>query len=751
MTFASLASPWLQIWLEAGREGQVFTYANAAEQPAGIGDLVRVRLQGRLHTGLVVEALAVLPDSLSGKTVLPILEVWQRAAVDHPWQTLIAAVAAQCHTSVFKTLKSALPPGWLGQNNRRTSGMARPIWLVQRTAAGEPETLSPRQRQLLEHLERQAAPVPLRQLCGPDGFSRAVLKALEDRGLVQRLQGLAAVDGPLGLADAARPTLNPAQAAAVEAVNGALPGSTFLLWGVTGAGKTEVYLLTAARALAAGQGCLLLTPEIGLIPQLLDRARERFGPAVVEFHSGLSEGARVAAWRRCLEPGPVLVVGTRSAIFLPLRSLGLIVLDEEHDSSYKQDSPMPCYHARDVARLRARLSGARLVLGSATPSLETWLGCQGAEPSTRLLRLPERIGARPLPAVRVIDMRHELADGHRRLLSRALMGRLEQLQEKGEQAVVLVPRRGYRAFLSCRSCGEAVLCPHCDVALTVHRSKGGQEWLRCHWCDHRAEMGDRCGHCGSTAFKPFGAGTQRVMEQLAAELEGLRLLRFDRDTTRGRDGHRRLLDRFAQGEADVLVGTQMLAKGMDLPRVTLAAVLAADGLLHRPDLRSSEQCLQLLLQLAGRAGRGERPGEVLVQTYSPDHPVIRHLVDGRYEQFLAEEMALRRQGALVPFSRACLLRLSGPSPSVTATAAAALAERIRGELEAAGWLLIGPAPAPVARVAGKSRWQLLLHGPALPGPGPSGEALLPLPSEAVLRQGLPAEVGLAIDPDPLSL
>ena len=233
------------------------------------------------------------------------------------------------------------------------------------------------------------------------------------------------------------------------------------------------------------------------------------------------------------------------------------------------------------------------------------------------------------------------------------------------------------------------------------------------------------------------------MEQLAAELEGLRLLRFDRDTTRGRDGHRRLLDRFAQGEADVLVGTQMLAKGMDLPRVTLAAVLAADGLLHRPDLRSSEQCLQLLLQLAGRAGRGERPGEVLVQTYSPDHPVIRHLVDGRYEQFLAEEIQLRRQAGLVPFSRACLLRLSGPTASATATAAAALAERIGAGLEEAGWLLIGPAPAPVARVAGKSRWQLLLHGPA-------GQAL-PLPSEAQLRQGLPAGVGLAIDPDPISL
>ncbi len=744
MTFASTSGPWLQIWLEAGREGQIFTYANGAQEFAGIGDLVRVRLQGRPHIGLVVGAMDQLPASLTSKTMQPILAVWQRAAVDGQWQQLIEAVAESCHTSLFKTLKSALPPGWLGQRSQGPSRAPGPIWWVQRSAMPLPQRpLTPLQQALLAHLEDHAGPLPLRELCAEGGFSRAVLKGLEARGLVQRCQGPGERLPPVHPGGVGHAVLTPAQGAAVEALVAAAPAAEFLLWGVTGAGKTEVYLQAAAHALASGQGCLLLTPEIGLIPQLLDRAQERFGSRVVAFHSGLSDGARVATWKRCLQPDPVVVVGTRSAIFLPMAQLGLIVLDEEHDTSYKQESPMPCYHARDVARLRARSSGARLLLGSATPSLESWLDCQGANPSVQLLRLPERIGSRPLPAVRVIDMRHELADGHRRLISRALMGRLEQLQDKGEQAVVLVPRRGYRAFLSCRSCGEAVLCPHCDVALTVHRSQAGQEWLRCHWCDHRAEIGDRCGHCGSTAFKPFGAGTQRVMEQLAGELEGLRLLRFDRDTTRGRDGHRRLLDRFARGEADVLVGTQMLAKGMDLPRVTLAAVLAADGLLHRPDLRSSEQCLQLLLQLAGRAGRGDRAGEVLVQTYSPDHPVIRHLVDGRYEQFLAEEMQLRRQGALVPFSRACLVRLSGPTASVTATAAAALAERIGAEVAAAGWLLIGPAPAPVARVAGKSRWQLLLHGPA-------GQAL-PLPPEALLRQGLPAGVALAIDPDPLSL
>ncbi len=767
--------PWLQVWVEAGREGQVFTYANPGGWPLASGDLVRLRLQGRPHVGLVVEPLAELPPGLAGRRILPIEALHQSAAVDPHWQALLVQVARDCHTSLFRTLKAALPPGWLGQRAERRAGAPRARIRVELLpAAAAPADaaagLTARQLQALERLEQAGGAAWLSPFSAASGISRSVLEALERRGLVH-LRRLA--EGPLerGGQAAAGPgpeleppqALTPQQGEVLAAIRAAAPGQALLLWGVTGAGKTEVYLQAAADALAAGRSVLLLTPEIGLIPQLLERCRRRFGAGVLEYHSGCSEGERIRTWRRCLASGaaaaagpgpaagpdgPVLVVGTRSAVFLPLPRLGLIVLDEEHDSSYKQDSPMPCYHARDVARQRALASGARLVLGSATPSLETWLSCRGLQPGTTLLRLPERIAGRPLAPVRLVDMRHELAEGHRRLLSRPLLERLEALPARGEQAVVLVPRRGYSSFLSCRSCGEVVQCPHCDVALTVHRGRpaGGGEgraWLRCHWCDHREEIGERCGACGSTAFKPFGAGTQRVMEQLAVELEGLRLLRFDRDTTRGRDGHRRLLAQFAAGEADVLVGTQMLAKGMDLPAVTLAAVLAADGLLHRPDLRAGEQSLQLLLQLAGRAGRGERPGEVLVQTYCPEHPVIRHLVDGRYGAFLEEELALRRSAGLVPFSRACLLRLVGPSASGTATAAAALAERIRPGAEAAGWQVIGPAPAPVARVAGRSRWQLLLHGPA-------GTAL-PLAGEAALRAGLPQGVGLTIDPDPLEL
>ena len=730
--------------MEAGREGRLLSYDASGIPDLQPGDLVQVRLRGRPHTGLVSAESSAAPP---GVALEPVLQRLETAAVDQHWQALLQQVALHCHTAPFQVLKAALPGGWLGQKRSGGGhGRRQLVASLQPNASlsDDERPLTARQQQVLEHLQRHG-PLPLSQL-ESSGHSRAVVKAVEQRGLLQLetklLQGDATAPAAVQRHETP-PALSSQQQQVLQQLADAPQQPAWLLWGVTGSGKTEVYLRCCEEPLQQGQSVLMLTPEIGLIPQLQERCRRRFGEVVVSFHSGMSEGERIRAWRRCRSGAPCLVVGTRSAIFLPLAKLGLIVLDEEHDSSYKQEAPMPCYHARDVALMRQRLQGCRLILGSATPSLESWLLTQGAQPSLGLLRLSERIAARPLPPVRLVDMRQELAEGHRRLLSRPLLDRLQRLPERGEQAVVLVPRRGYSTFLSCRSCGEAVQCPHCDVSLTVHHSREGRSWLRCHWCDHREEMEQRCRHCGSTAFKPFGAGTQRVIDTLEEELEGLRLLRFDRDSTRGRDGHQRLLDRFAAGDADVLVGTQMLAKGMDLPQVTLAAVLAADGLLHRPDVRAAEQSLQLLLQLAGRAGRGEQPGEVLVQTYSPDHRVIRHLIDGRYERFLDEENSMRASAGLVPYSRACLLRFAGPQASITASSATALLEHVRAHLEQAGWCAIGPAPAARAKVAGLSRWQLLLQGPT--------NSPLPLPPEAELRALLHRSVHLAIDPDPQEL
>lgn len=757
---SSLSRPAeVDVWLEAGRDGRCFTYLDSRNLGVEFGDLVVVRLRGRLIQGLVMARRMASPQPRGSvseqgqqppRSLLAIESLVQSGVVDPLWREWLEAMAERCHISAFRMLKAAFPPGWLGQRKASHAEPLRLWWVQLDDEASSSEELPRRQEDLQAALIARGGGAWQKDLQG-DGFGAGLVNSLLKRGRVRREKRLPSEQGFGGKPCASSPQhgfeppqpLTKEQQMAVEIFLAQPPGAGLLLWGVTGSGKTEVYLQLAAMELAAGRHCLVLTPEIGLVPQLVDRFRRRFGDQVLEYHSGCSDRDRVNTWRQGLTAAkPLVVVGTRSAVFLPLAPLGLIVLDEEHDSSYKQESPMPCYHARDMALDRACRTGAKVVLGSATPSLTTWKSLAPEGPLA-LARLTERISNQPLPPVHVVDMRQELADGHRRLVSRPLMERLAALPETGEQAVVLVPRRGYSSFLNCRSCGEVVQCPHCDVALTVHRGRQGHQWLRCHWCDHRAELESSCRHCGSKAFKPFGAGTQRVLEHLSEELEGLRLLRFDRDTTRGRDGHRRLLEKFAAGEADVLVGTQMLAKGMDLPRVTLAAVLAADGLLHRPDLQAGEQSLQLLLQLAGRAGRGERPGQVLVQTYCPDHPVILHLVDGRYEAFLQQEAQLRKEAGLVPYSRACLLRLSGETAAETASAAAVLAEQIRPLCVAQGWCLVGPAPAPVARVAGRSRWQLLLHGPEA--------SPLPLPAESQLWDGLPRGVALAVDPDPLQL
>ncbi len=742
----------IDVWLDVGREGRCFTYLDGNDLGVEEGDIVLVRLKGRPMHGLVVgsnDQLPILDKNVNAqpkKIKLANIEgLVQKGAVEDGWRKWLNAAAFKCHVSPFKMLKTALPPGWLGYGRRKF--VPKNLWWISLKDLNDPLcNLSLRQRELQSLILKKGGGIWQKELLS-NGFSNGFLKNCLELGFVVREKRFFVKEAfktrrSIPLSEQSR-CLTKEQEDALQLFGEQPPGSALLLWGVTGSGKTEVYLQMAARTISEGSHCLILTPEIGLIPQLVDRCSKRFGSKVLEYHSGCLDSQRIQVWRDVLSANePVVVVGTRSSIFLPLCPLGLIVLDEEHDSSYKQESPMPCYNAKELAFDLAEKVGAKVVLGSATPSLSTWKKLID-DKTIKVAKLTRRIADKPLPLVSVIDMRQELADGHRQLLSRPLIDRLSLLPDSQEQAVVLVPRRGYSSFLSCRSCGDVVQCPNCDVSLTVHQTKQGQQWLRCHWCDYRANIGFRCKECGSTAFKPFGAGTQRVMEHLERELTGLRLLRFDRDTTRGRDGHRRLLAKFAAGEADVLIGTQMLAKGMDLPKVTLAVVLAADGLLHRPDLFAEEQALQLFMQLAGRAGRGEKPGKVLVQTYSPEHPVILHLVDGSYESFLQKESKLRRDAQMVPYSRACLIRLSGQSSSLTATAATAVAEFIRPKCNETGWMLLGPSPSLVERVAGKSRWQLLLHGP-------EGSSL-PLPYNEDLWNCLPKGVNLAIDPDPLQL
>ncbi len=744
----------VDVWLEIGRQARCFTYLDKKNLDVGLGDLVLVRLRGQPRHGLVIARRLRSPlenrDSIKQtSSLLEVEAIIQPSAVDAKWREWVEEIAVSCHISSFRMIKAALPSGWLSQKPSRLKEPRAYWWISLLKKFDDSVELTTRQSDLENFLIANGGGAWQKDLQA-QGFSEGVLKKLILFGRAIREKRLPEQKNDSYIPSACWDVqlenpraLTHEQKLAISVFEQQASGKAMLLWGVTGSGKTEIYLQLVAKELKAGRNCLLLTPEIGLIPQLVDRCIRRFGERVFEYHSGCTNNERVRTWREVQTSStPLLVVGTRSAIFLPLHSLGLIVLDEEHDASYKQESPMPCYHARDLALNRAKRIGAKVILGSATPSLSTW---KALEPKgdIALARLKGRISKTPLPKVHIVDMRNELAEGYRHLVSRSVMQNLAQLPSLGQQAVVLVPRRGYSSFLSCRSCGDVVQCPNCDVALTVHKGQGSKHWLRCHWCDYRKEAETSCQNCGSTAFKPFGAGTQRVIENLSKELKNLRLLRFDRDSTGGRDGHRKLLSKFASGEADVLIGTQMLAKGMDLPKVTLAVVLAADGLLHRPDLQAEEQSLQLFLQLAGRAGRGDLPGKVFVQTYCPEHPVITHFVNGSYEEFLKSEARIREEAGLVPYSRACLIRLSGESNSVTANAAVALAEQIKPLCASQGWNLVGPAPAMIARVAGKSRWQILLHGPEA--------SPLPLPQVNSLWFGLPSGVNLSVDPDPIQL
>ncbi|MBC7968904.1 MAG: primosomal protein N' [Verrucomicrobia bacterium] len=638
-------------------------------------------------------------------------------------------------------------------------------------ASPSPSDLTPRQQEILAVLRRQGGELWLTELLQLCQTSSTTLKGLAQKGQVViqprevlRREGESAVTG-----DLAKP-LTPDQTVALEHIWALAGFAEVLLHGVTGSGKTEVYLQAIAPVLQQGQSALVLVPEIGLTPQLTDRFRARFGSRVCVYHSALSEGERYDTWRQMLNGEAQIVIGTRSAVFAPLPHLGLIVLDEEHDASFKQDQPAPCYHARTVARWRAELEHCPLLLGSATPSLESWVACRSGESgvgspeagvetqnskrsceaahlqtqnSPLLLSLPSRVSDRPLPSIKVVDMRQELHQGNHSIFSRSLRSALLALKERQQQGILFIHRRGHSTFVSCRSCGYVVTCPNCDVSLAYHHVHSeATPVLRCHYCNHSRLLPNDCPTCHSTYFKHFGSGTQRIAQAIAHEFPDLSLIRFDSDTTRTKGAHRALLTQFAHGEADLLVGTQMLAKGIDLPQVTLVGIVSADGLLHMADYRANERAFQTLTQVAGRCGRGDEPGQVILQTYSPEHPVIQAVQQHAYERFVEDELRHRSQLHYPPYSRLVLLRFGSTSPIAVQQAAERVALAL-ADLEVQGVERLGPAPATILRVARRYHWQILLKLPL--------EASVALPDVTTLRSLCASSVSLTIDVDPLNM
>ena len=582
-----------------------------------------------------------------------------------------------------------------------------------------------RQAEALDLLARETEPVLQADFARKTGASATVIQALQKAGYARVTQRRAWRDPLAKVTYTPTPHLEPSasQKRALDAIVKALrapwgPGEerTFLVHGITGSGKTEVYLQALAEAVAQGKQGLVLVPEIALTAQTIQRFWERFPGRVAVLHSQLSPGERYDEWWGIKEGLFDVVIGPRSALGAPLARLGIVVMDEEHEPAYKQQDPSPRYHARDVARELARRSGAVLVLGSATPDVETYLRAERGE--YRLLELPERVASeetgfrvQPSPEVEVVDMRVELRERHNTgMFSESLRRGLERTLGAGEQAVLFLNRRGTATSVQCRDCGYLAKCPRCSTPLTFH----APDTLSCHQCNRRMRPPRICPDCESSRIRYLGMGTQRVAEEVSALFPQARVLRWDRDTTQGRDAHAKILGKFLRHEADVLVGTQMLAKGLHMPLVSLVGVVNADVGLHLPDFRAGERTYQLLSQVAGRAGRGLSPGRAIVQTYNPEHYALRAVARQSYKEFYVEEIGFRDALGYPPFSRMARLVYAHPSAEAARQHAERFAETLRTEMTVRGMTeieMIGPAPAFIQRLRGRYRWHLILRGP----------------------------------------
>ncbi len=627
-----------------------------------------------------------------------------------------------------------------------------------------------RQRACFELLEATGRVAEVTHLTRHSGFSYTVLNGLVERGLAEIIEEEVERDPFAGTAEPPAPDLTPtpAQAAAIATLRAAADGpqaappAPFLLRGVTGSGKTLVYIeLLEEVVVRQGRGAIVLVPEIALTPQTVSRFRARFGDAIAVLHSALSEGERYDAWRALLAGERRIAVGARSAIFAPVRDLGAIVVDEEHEGSYKQ-SETPRYHARELAVVRARMAGAVCVLGSATPSLESWNNALRGK--FRLLELPTRVEGRPLPPVQVVDMRRSRArpepgpaggmgtglaasgrgDG---ILSPALHAAVRARLERSEQIILLLNRRGYSTFVQCRDCGHVWHCEQCNVSLTYHRRR---RRVVCHYCMHEEPAPARCPDCGSADIAFRGVGTEQVERSVIEAFPAARVARMDVDTTSRKWSHHEILSRVGRLEVDILLGTQMIAKGLDFPGVTLVGVINADVGMNLPDFRASERTFQLLTQVAGRAGRGPRGGEVLVQTALPTHYAIRAALEHDYRGFAEQELEERRGPDYPPHCRMLNVVLSGLDQNLVHAAAEETAAWVRDALRGAGEArvrLTGPAPCPIDRIRGRWRWHLLLRSASPGAIGAIGRAL----AEAFdLRPG-PARLRVILDRDPVSL
>ena len=685
---------------------QTFTYRLTTEQAlkAQVGARLMVPLGRNLVTGYIVNLSDEIPEELDDVEIKDAQDLVDSAPVCTPEILQLARWVAEYYASPLgEVIRAALPPGV----SKATSSVKPKMRRFVRLLNGDERKLTDAQRRVITTLESNG-PTLLQSLLQTASVSASTISSLEKKGLVETYAEAIRRDPlseDLGLLSDVH-TLTAAQTSVLEQIEQQMNSETyaaFLLHGVTGSGKTEIYMRAMDKALKVGRSAMMLVPEIALTPVFSRRLRARFGDQVAIFHSSLQKGERFDEWTRVRNGAARVVIGTRSAVFAPVKNLGLIVVDEEHESSYRQQES-PYYNARDVAIVRAQKESATVVLGSATPSLESFHNARKGK--YQLLTLPERIAARPMATARIIDMRTVFArHGKPRVFSDELLEAIRETHERKEQSIILLNRRGYSSFILCRSCGESVQCPNCDVTLTYHRS---ERVIVCHYCNHREAVPRVCPSCAKKYIYYVGEGTEQIEEMLKLLFPALRVARIDRDTTARRKVFEQSLADFSAGRIDTLVGTQMLAKGHDFPNVTLVGVVSVDAGLALPDFRSAERTFQLITQVAGRAGRGDRPGRVLIQTYHPYHYALRHACAQDYEAFYDEEVRYRQNHSYPPFVALASLLVHGPDLGRIRSDSLELRKQLDVANQDRKCRVLGPAPAALSRLKGEHRFQLLI-------------------------------------------
>jgi primosomal protein N' (replication factor Y) len=609
-----------------------------------------------------------------------------------------------------RIVRDLVKQNWVTSVQRTLSTKAKPKRrkAVRLLPNFKPFVFNDKQEEVIRILIENEGEIGFAELLEEADVSSSVIQTLEKKGVVENFVR-EVFRNPLENAkipEALDLTLSDGQSDAFETIANAVSSNTyhaFLLHGVTGSGKTEIYIRAMKKALELGKTGLMLVPEIALTPVFSRRLSQVFGEEVAILHSSLSTGERFDEWRRIRNGSARIVIGTRSAIFAPLQNIGIIVIDEEHDGSYRQQES-PFYHARDVGVVRANFAKAVVVLGSATPSLETFHNAKNNK--YNYLHLPNRIGNRPLARAELVDMREVFKlDGKDQIFSPQLLTAIEETHAKGEQSIILLNRRGFSQFVLCRSCGETIRCQNCDITLTFHRR---DNVLMCHYCGFRARVPTKCPFCDSKFIYFIGEGTEQIEDILRRRFSGLRIARVDRDSTRRRKSFEETLIDFSEHKLDMLVGTQMLAKGHDFPNVTLVGVVSVDAGLSLPDFRSAERTFQLLTQVAGRAGRGLLPGRVIIQTFHPDNYALQHACTQSYENFYAEEIRFRQRLGYPPFVALASILIHHANYNYAFDNAQILKECLQNANSERQARILGPAPAPLARLKGKHRLQMLI-------------------------------------------